>query len=341
VLVEHRVERVLPFADQLIALDAAGGALAGPPRALLAQLEGGPPVVAVARAYGWAPMPLSVKEARPFAAALAPPPAPAAPPSVPARADQPYLTVSNLEAGYGATPVLTGVSLALWPGEIAVLMGRNGVGKSTLLRCVVGLLRPRRGSVRVAGSLTTGRSVAEVSRMIACLPQDPDSLLFADSVAEELRVTLRNHGQAETGQVEALIGQLGLGGLAGRYPRDMSVGERQRVALGAVTVTQPGGLLLDEPTRGLDYAAKDALATLLRAWRDAGAAIMLVSHDVEFVASVADRVLVLGRGGLIAAGTPQAVLSNSPLFAPQVARIFPGRGWLTAADALAGRSEGG
>ncbi|NJK72174.1 MAG: ATP-binding cassette domain-containing protein, partial [Synechococcaceae cyanobacterium SM2_3_60] len=94
-------------------------------------------------------------------------------------------------ADYGGAAVLNGVSLALWPGEIAVLMGRNGVGKSTLLRCIVGLLRPRRGSVRIAGQSTSGRSVAAISRLLAMLPQDPDSMLFADTVAEELRITLR------------------------------------------------------------------------------------------------------------------------------------------------------
>ena len=339
VLVEHRVERVLPFADQVVALDRAGALLAGPPRTVLAQLEDCPPVVAVARAYGWTPLPLSVKEARPFTAAFAPARV-ATPASVPPRSNPPYLEVSDLEAGYGTTPVLTGVSLAVWPGEIAVLMGRNGVGKSTLLRCIVGLLRPKRGSVRVAGRTTAGRSVAAICKELACLPQEPDSLLFADSVAEELRVTLRNHSQPETGQVDELLGRLGLAALAERYPRDLSVGERQRVALAAVTVTRPGGLLLDEPTRGLDYGAKDELAALLRQWRDAGAAILLVTHDVEFVATVADRVLMLGRGGLVAQGTPLAVLGNSPLFAPQVARIFPNRGWLTAADALAGQSVG-
>ncbi len=336
VLVEHRVERVLPFADQVIAVDAAGGVIAGPPREVLAQVAYAPPVVALARALGWSPLPLSVKEGRAFARMAAPAVVrqstpPPAPPSGP-----PYLEVRDLEAGYGAAPALSGVSLSVWPGEIAVLMGRNGVGKSTLLHSIVGLLRPRRGSVRVAGRVTTGRPVAETSRLIACLPQESDSLLFADSVAEELRVTLRNHGQPEAGQVEELLGRLGLAGLAGRYPRDLSVGERQRVALGALTVTRPGGLLLDEPTRGLDYAAKDNLAALLRQWRGAGAAILLVTHDVEFAATVADRVLVLGRGGLVADGPPQRVLGSSPLFAPQVARLFPGRGWLTVADALAG-----
>ncbi len=360
VLVEHRVERVLPFTNQVIAVDPAGGVSAGPPRTVLAQVVHAPPVVAVARAYGWSPLPLSVKEARPFAAASAPerasesagaggaPPLRASPtPRSPHAAVErgaggapAYLEVANLAAGYGAAPVLSGVSLSVWPGEIAVLMGRNGVGKSTLLRCIVGLLRPRRGSVRVAGRIATGRPVAELSRLIACLPQESDSLLFADSVAEELRVTLRNHGQPEVGQVDELLGRLGLAGLAGRYPRDLSVGERQRVALGAVTVTWPGGLLLDEPTRGLDYAAKDGLAALLRQWRDAGAAILLVTHDVEFAATVADRVLVLGRGGLVADGPPRSVLGSSPLFAPQIARLFPGSGWLTAEDALAGRDGG-
>ena len=340
VLVEHRVERVLPFADQVIALDAAGGAITGLPRTVLAQVRDCPPVVAVARAYGWNPLPLSVKEARPFAAAIVPVRRDTPPADV-VRSDLPYLEVTDLEAGYGTAPVLTGVSLAVWPGEIAVLMGRNGVGKSTLLRCIVGLLRQRRGNVRVAGRTTTGRSVAAICQEIACLPQESDSLLFAESVAEELRVTLRNHGQPEVGQVDDLLGRLGLAAMAGRYPRDLSVGERQRVALGAITVTRPGGLLLDEPTRGLDYGAKADLAALLHQWRDAGTAILLITHDVEFVATVADRVLMLGRGGLVAQGRPQTVLSTSPLFAPQVARIFPGSGWLTAADALAGRGNGG
>ncbi|NTW01241.1 MAG: ABC transporter ATP-binding protein, partial [Oscillochloris sp.] len=323
----------LSFADQLVAFDMAGTVIAGPPRNVLVQVDHCPPVVEVARAYGWNPLPLSVKEARPFAMAVSPLPKPQ-PTQAPARKTPPYLEVSNLEVDYGATTVLAGLSLAVYPGEIAVLMGRNGVGKSTLLRCIIGLLRPRRGSVRVAGRLTTGRSVAAISRELACLPQESDSLLFADSVAEELRVTLRNHEQSEHGQVDELLGRLGLRKLAERYPRDLSVGERQRVALGALTVTRPGGLLLDEPTRGLDYAAKADLAGLLRQWRDAGAAILLVTHDVEFVATVADRVLVLGRSGLIAQGTPQAVLGSSPLFAPQVARLFPGSGWLTVADVL-------
>ncbi|PDW04328.1 ABC transporter ATP-binding protein [Candidatus Viridilinea mediisalina] len=334
VLVEHRVERVLPFVDQVVVLDAAGHVRSGPPRTILPDVSLCPPVVEVARAYGWSPLPLSVKEARRFALGITPTPKPAVSAAPPQRGE-PYLRITDLEAGYETKMILNNLSLNLWPGEIVVLMGRNGVGKSTLLRCIVGLLHPRRGNIWINGQNNKGRSVAAISRELACLPQEPDSLLFADSVAEELRVTLRNHGQPEREQVHELLSQLGLDQVATRYPRDLSVGQRQRVALGAITVTQPGGLLLDEPTRGLDYAAKAGLASLLRQWRNQGAAILLVTHDVEFSATVADRVLVLGRGGLVADGSPQSVLANSPLFAPQVARIFPGSGWLTVEDAVA------
>lgn len=336
VLAEHRIERVLPYVDQVIALDATGGATAGPPREVLAASELAPPVVALGRAMGWSPLPLSIKEARGFAAAT-PIPSRGAPAPASARTSPAYLEVRDLEAGYGGDAVLKGLSLAVWPGEIAVLMGRNGVGKSTLVRCVMGLLRPRRGEIRIAGKPAAGQDTAAISRLLACLPQEPDSMLFADTVADELATTLRNHGRRDEGQVEQLLGWLGLRELATRYPRDLSVGERQRVALGAVTVTLPGGLLLDEPTRGLDYAAKERLAQLLRRWRGAGAAALLITHDVEFAATVADRVLVLGRGGLVADGPPHAVLAGSPLFAPQVARVFPGSGWLTVEDVARAR----
>lgn len=334
VLAEHRIERVLPVIDQVIALNDDGSAQVGPTRAVMAQSDLCPPVVAVARRYGWEPLPLSVKEGRRFAAALElPQRAPEAMPRLPAA---PYVEVQQLAAGYNGATVLQGVDLQIWPGEIAVLMGRNGVGKSTLLRCIVGLMRPLRGEVRVAGQPSVGRETAAISRDLACLPQEPDSMLFADTVADELAMTVRNHQQPPAPQaVAALLGDLGLSRHAERYPRDLSVGERQRVALGALTITRPGGLLLDEPTRGLDYRAKAALATLLRRWRAAGTAMLVVTHDVEFAADIADRVIILGHSGVIAEGAPQTVLSDSPLFAPQVARLFPGTGWLTPQD-LAG-----
>jgi energy-coupling factor transport system ATP-binding protein len=218
------------------------------------------------------------------------------------------------------------------------LMGRNGSGKTTLLKCIVGLLRPGDGKIDLGGDPLIGRPTVDIAKQVGYLPQNPNDLLFADTVTEELRVTLRNHDLEETPPTspEDLLRRLGLADVAGAYPRDLSVGQRQRTALGAVTVTRPRLLLLDEPTRGMDYAAKDELVRLLREWLVEGTGILLVTHDVELAAQAADRVVVLSQGRVIADGSPERVLTASHLFAPQVARLFPGTGWLTVEDALVG-----
>jgi energy-coupling factor transport system ATP-binding protein len=206
-----------------------------------------------------------------------------------------------------------------------------------LLRLVMGLLTARQGEIRVTGEKTRGKDAASISRQVAYLPQNPDDLLFADSVADELAITLSNHRRPVGEQeIAGLLHRLGLQEVSQAYPRDLAVGQRQRVALGAVTVTRPPLLLLDEPTRGLDYSAKRQLVHLWQEWRAEGMGLLLVTHDVELVAEVADRVLVLGDGEIIAGGPPQQVLPASPLFAPQIARLFPEHGWLTVSDALAG-----
>jgi energy-coupling factor transport system ATP-binding protein len=243
--------------------------------------------------------------------------------------------------------VLKNVNFAVWPGEIVALMGRNGAGKTTLLKSLVGLVRPNAGTIQIDGVSIAGRDVADVCRTVGYLPQDPNSLLFAETVRDELLVTLRNHGMKPGGKGEErgataaagtwpdqLLHRLRLQGKEDAYPRDLSVGERQRVALAAITVTRPAVLLLDEPTRGLDYLAKRELIALLQEWRDEGMTIVLVTHDVELAAALADRVVLMSQGEVIADGAPAEVLGASPLFAPQVARLFPDTGWLTAEDVL-------
>ncbi|HEX6385762.1 MAG TPA: ABC transporter ATP-binding protein, partial [Anaerolineae bacterium] len=242
----------------------------------------------------------------------------------------------NVHFAYNGVRALSGVNVELRPGEAVALMGRNGSGKSTLLKCLVGLLAPQQGEVRVNGRANRGRDVADICREVAYLPQNPDDLLFAESVTEELTMTLRNHGLASRNGVAHLLDRLDLAEVAAAYPRDLSVGQRQRVALGAVTITGPQVLLLDEPTRGLDYHAKENLVAIWRRWLAEGMSLLLVTHDVELVARVADRVLILSQGEIIAAGETAEVLSASPLFAPQITRLFPGSGWLTVEDALAG-----
>lgn len=334
VLAEHRLERALPFADRLLYLPAGGAApLLDEPRAVLQEIEQTPPLVRVAKRLGWSPLPLTIKEGLRHSRGLQLDSLPA--PSRPALPTRPVVEARGVSVRYGAQPVLRGVDFALAAGEIVTILGRNGSGKTTLLRTLVGLVRPHAGRVMVAGRESARMEVAEICRHVGYLPQDPNTLLFADTVAAELAVTLRNHGYATgSGPVapDELLRHLGLADLADAYPRDLSVGERQRVALAAIMVAKPAALLLDEPTRGLDYAAKADLSRLLLEWRSEGMGIAVVTHDVELAAQLADRVVVMSQGEVIAQGAPATVLATSPLFAPQIARLFPGTGRLTPDD---------
>jgi energy-coupling factor transport system ATP-binding protein len=351
-LAEHRLERVLPYVDRVVYLPEDGGPiLIDDPRHVLAQIELGPPLVRLGKAFAWNPMPLTIKDGLRFSRAYLAQhktPVVAAPRQVAGRRSTPYLQASKISVQYGGRTVVHAVDFAAWPGEIVALMGRNGAGKTTLIKTIVGLIQPQSGEVRIEGVSTARRPVAEICRKVGYLPQDPNTLLFAETVQEEMMVTLRNHGLAQRvdGEWRVLAGarvadpmdllrRLRLGAKAGAYPRDLSVGERQRVALAAITVTLPGALLLDEPTRGLDYLAKQELVALLKQWRADGMAIVLVTHDVELAAALADRVVLMSQGEVIADGLPAEVLGSSPLFAPQVARLFPNTGWLTAEDVLA------
>jgi len=338
-LAEHRLERVLPFVDQVVYLPTGQEPVrVGPPQEILAEIELTPPLISLARALGWQPLPLTIKQGRRFSRRwqqnknLTPKRS-----ATPPKTGQPYLQGQGLTVQYDSRPVIDNIDFALYPGEIVALMGRNGAGKTTLLKSLVGLTPARQGKIWVAGRDVSQASVAQICRQVGYLPQDPNALLFADTVLEELWVTLRNHGLQDHPPISppALLARLGLAEKGASYPRDLSVGERQRVALGAIMVTKPGALLLDEPTRGLDYRAKQQLLELLQGWRNEGMAIMLVTHDVELAAAAADRVLLMSQGEMIAGGSPAEILSNSPLFAPQVARLFPGSGWLTVADVLA------
>ncbi len=344
VLAEHRMERVLPFVDSMIYLPTGDGSktLVDDPRTVLKEIELGPPLVQLGKAFAWTPLPLTIKEGRRFSRqqAIGQPNLDVAKSGAGRPPTAAHVKAEGVEVAYGRHPVLRGVDFTVGAGEVVALMGRNGSGKTTLLKSIVGLIRPAKGRIRLDGEEITGTDVADICKRIGYLPQDPNSLLFAETVMEELLITLRNHnllpeqGGKPPVDPQALLARLGLADKAERYPRDLSVGERQRVALAAIMITKPDTLLLDEPTRGLDYEAKEALAELLRTWRDEGLAIAVVTHDVELAALLADRVVLMSQGEVIADGSPLAVMGASPLFAPQVARLYPGTGWMTVDDVL-------
>lgn len=191
------------------------------------------------------------------------------------------LTLDDVAFGHGNRPVLTGVHLALRAGELVALTGPSAVGKTTLLRLAAGLLSP------AAGQICRGPGM-DSPRAMAWLPQDPAQLLLAETVREELMITLRAHDLAPTGRQDpdAWLARLDLGHLAERHPRDLSTGERQRLALAALLVMDPRLLLLDEPSRGLDDGNLARLTAILHALVAEGRTVLLATHDGRLLPAV-------------------------------------------------------
>ena len=296
VIAEHRVERIAPFVNRIWTLDA-GTLRDQEPRAALAGGGARPPVVDLALRAGWTPIPLGLRDARVQAQRL-PPSSPSIPP-----VDGMGEVISRLHDvtyRYDAARAVEGVSLTLHRGQVTTLMGRNGSGKTTLLKLIAGLLRPQSGRVR-----------QEIGT--AYVPQDADALLFAPTVRDELRGLPTQVSDPFAGWLD-------------RYPRDLSSGERQQLAI-AVVAARADLLLLDEPTRGLDPSVKRALTSFLRTRADAGASVLVASHDVEWAARTADRVLLMADGEIYADGPPRTVLSDSLVFATQINKLL-GDGWL-------------
>lgn len=339
VLSEHRLERVVQYADYILYWPGDGRPpLLGRPAEVLGQVPLTPPLIALGKALGWDPLPLTIKDGRRFALALKdhmqPPDLPSAP--LPG-GHTPAVVVDKLWHRYGnGVEALRGLSLRVAPGEFIALMGRNGSGKSTLLKHLVGLLKPAQGGVTVLGQDAARVPTEILASRIAYVPQNPDRLLFAETAAAELAFSRRAHQLAPDPAADlALLSRLGLGHLANAHPRDLSVGEKQRLALAAVLVSGPELILLDEPTRGLDYLQKHNLAALLQALRAEGKTVIMATHDVELAAAAADRVALMAEGQIVVDGPARRVMAESMVFASQVNKLFRDPRLLTPEDVLA------
>ena len=257
---EHRLERIVQFADIVVELGTAPGEVrSGSPAAIFATAELAPPVVRLARVAGWSPVPLSVRDARRHAPELRHRLEPATGPPAPASRGDRVARVKGLTAAYGPIPALADVTLDLHEGEVMAVMGRNGAGKSTLLHHLVGLRRPQRGSVEVLGRAPAALAASEAIRLVGLVPQDPGALLCAETVAAECRDGDRDARLAE-GTTRAMLESLVAGISDKTHPKDLSEGQRLALALAIVLAPEPPLLLLDEPTRGLDYGAKERLS---------------------------------------------------------------------------------
>lgn len=375
VLAEHRLERVVQFVDRILYLPGANGQpLLASPREVMAHVPLTPPLVTLGKAMGWQPLPLTVKQARRFVArprdtvarstaaeqaTLAgrpsPPPSPAQHQNG-TRESQPLpsaaLAIEGLTYRYGGrTDALRDITFSIYPGEVVAIMGRNGSGKSTLLKHLAGLLQPARGRVTLSPGLarepvapplaldTRTTPTAEIIRHVGFVPQNPGALLFKDTVMDELAFTRQGHGlPPDPAADHALLAHLGLSHLASHYPRDLSAGERQRVALAAILVAEPSILLLDEPTRGLDYQQKEALARILLDLHADGRTVLLATHDVELVAQCASRVVLLAEGEVVVDGSTRDVMTGSLVFASQVNKLYRDPHYLVVQDVIRSRT---
>jgi energy-coupling factor transporter ATP-binding protein EcfA2 len=265
VIAEHRSDRARPVADRLLAVRAG----------LLADPDPADPV---------------------------PPARPPRPPDGPVR-----VRMEGIVAGHPGRPVLRGAAMEVRGGEVVTISGANGTGKSTLLRVLAGLHEPEAGGVALDGREVSGVPAERRFPGLVLVAQDPGRHLLAERVDAELAIGMRASPlspRERRERIGRMLEELDLADVAERHPLDLSVGQRERVALGAVLVADPGVIALDEPTRGMDPARKAALAALLRRRAAAGAAVLVATHDMAFARAVGDRALVMAGGVLAPASAP-------------------------------------
>jgi len=337
-LVEHRMDRVVQYADRLIVLDRGIIAVDSDIRDIMnsgyQELSrigiGIPPIIRLVQELKGKGInidgtPFTVKDGRlildkVFSQAS----------GQPAQfskndAGKPIIEVEKLWHTYpNGVTALKSVSLSITEGEFVAIMGRNASGKTTLVKHFNRLLTPTKGNVKI-GSIDTRRAtIAEMAKKVGFVFQNPNDHLFADTVEEEIAFTLKNLGFGSgeiASRVDEVLDEFNIAAYRNHYPRSLSGGEKQRVALASILAARPKILILDEPTRGMEYRLKSELMDFIEEYRHQGNIVILVSHDVEMVAEYADRVILLSEGKIVVDGNKHDVLSRALLFSPQINRL--------------------
>lgn len=329
VLAEHRLERVVQYADRVLYLAGDGAVIDGAPAEVFERTSIAPPVVELGRLAGWQPLPLSVRDARRAAGPLRdrlrdrPVPIEIRPESAAV-----LLTARRILVRYGDVVAVREIDLKLHAGQVTALMGRNGSGKSSLLWALQGAGPRQGGQVEVAGHDPKQLAPAKARSLVGLVPQTPTDLLYLDTVAAELAQADLESAQ-HPGSARQILDRLAPGIADEQHPRDLSEGQKLSLVLAIQLTAAPTVVLLDEPTRGLDYTAKHELIRIVAELAATGRSVLISTHDVEFVASAADRVVVLAEGDVVADGPTREVIVASPAFAPQTAKILSPLEFLT------------
>lgn len=318
IIAEHRLERVIGYVDSVIEISANGQTRIGKPEEILKDSKIAPPIVKLARALKLPQISLSVRDLRKNTEAI--------------RNNGKELEVTpevygrnlieteNLSVAYENNIALQPINLKIKVGEIIALMGRNGAGKSSLIKALLNVASYK-------------GNINNFAKRIGYIPQNANDLLYHQSVTAECEQTDRDNG-LKSGTTASLLEELAPTVKLNSHPRDLSEGQRLALVLAIVLAPKPDLLVLDEPTRGLDYESKSLLIRLLTESATNGAAVFIATHDVELVAELASRIIILAEGELVADGNALDVLLASPSFAPQVTKVMSPRKWLTISDVL-------
>lgn len=334
IIAEHKLERVIGFADRIIHINGDGGSIVGTPEAIMKISTIAPPIVHLARALGLDEVGLSVRQMRRLTENFRS----STPMSVidtPVTQTKAVIEIEKLSVTFGTKTALNSITTTVFDNEILAIMGRNGAGKTSLLRSIAGINENQSGTVRVHSLISKDLHSKIRRETIGFVPQEPSDLLYAQSVERECSQA-DSDNEIPPGTTISLLEKLVPGISPHSHPRDLSEGQRLGLALCVVLSANPKTLILDEPTRGLDYEAKRALTTILLNFASVfNRTVVMATHDVELVAQLATRVIFIADGDIVADGPTVDVLLSSPAFAPQVAKVMSPQPWLTVDDVIA------
>lgn len=341
ILAEHRLEELFPLADRVIVME--NGAVVSDakpcetPAALRRSGKGAtvlPGLPAAMRIFDAleteGASPVTVKEGRDYLRTACRNETRSLPEKEEPAAGPVALELKNVCFRYEKTApdVLRGLSAQIREGEIFAVLGGNGSGKTTMLDCLAGLRRPYAGSVSVYGKKIKDYKNNSLYRgMLSYLPQDPKTVFVQDSLEADLTALCAAMGKTteESGAaVREQAARFGVEGLLARHPYDLSGGEQQKAALAKMLLSDPRILLMDEPTKGMDAAAKNGLMKTLRRLSGEGRTVVMVTHDIEFAAVCADRCAMLFDGEIFAEGAPRAFFSDNNFYTTAANRIARG-----------------
>lgn len=333
VAAEHRLERVLQFADRVIYVPGKAKPIqVGTAAEIMEISEIAPPIVQLGKHLNWSPLPLSVRDARKFADPIIKNLSTKIDPNSSSKFPT-IAEINEVSVDFGSNRALNKISFSVHAGECLAILGKNGAGKSTLLATFAGLIEPTAGQVHVSNLDPHRLKGKDFLNQVGLVPQEPADLLLQTTIKAECEITNQN-GELPDGTAEKYVAEFLPNILSSQHPLELSEGQRLLLVLALIMANSPKLLLLDEPTRGLDYEAKSKLISAVKQFTDSGTAVAIATHDVELVAELNANVIILSAGEIIAAGPARSVLTESVSFTPQISRTFAPINLLTIKEAV-------